>query len=62
MVCELILPSDRLWQDELLGTCRCQFPEGDLGHKWDWSVSICKAESVRTLDAAGTHYAVVVFM
>ncbi|KAF8324669.1 uncharacterized protein EI90DRAFT_3129603 [Cantharellus anzutake] len=53
MVCELILPLDHLWQNELLGTCRCQFPEDNLGHKSDWSVSICKVESVKNLEAAG---------
>jgi hypothetical protein len=56
VVCELILPSDRFWQDKLLGTCRCQCPEGDLGHKWDWSVTICEAENARTLELAGRHH------
>jgi hypothetical protein len=58
MVCEIIPPLDHQWQDKLLGMFWCQFPEGNLGDKSGWSVSVCEHGSERALELAGTHRAV----
>ncbi|KAF8330161.1 uncharacterized protein EI90DRAFT_3124606 [Cantharellus anzutake] len=53
MVCEIIVPLDRRWQDQLLGVFRCRFPEGNLGDKAGWTVSVCEHGSQSALELAG---------
>ncbi|KAF8315512.1 uncharacterized protein EI90DRAFT_3021903 [Cantharellus anzutake] len=53
MVCEIIVPLDRWWQDQLLVVFRCRFPEGNLGDKAGWTVSVCEHGSQSALELAG---------